>query len=78
MQLWFMPTDSQPHPQAAAISARLGGSVRLMIRAIAPQELMNGGIISGQQPDPVTYIVAGLQRSLARLDDASRQVANGS
>jgi len=69
---WVMLTDLAPHQQAAAIAARLEGTARDMGRTLTPAEMMNGGIIDGRQLDPVTYIVAGLHRNFAQLDEESR------
>ena len=70
-----MLTDLQPHQQAAAIVLRLGGAAREVVRDITADEMMNGGVIHGQQLEPVTYIVAGLQMRFAQLDDESRLAA---
>jgi hypothetical protein len=36
---------------------------------------MNGGVINGIHLDPVTYIVAGLHRNFANLDEETRLAA---
>eukprot|EP00969_Alexandrium_andersonii_P132616 5864267-Alexandrium_andersonii.AAC.1 len=64
-----MVTDLQPYQQAAAVVLRLGGPAREYARQFAPQELTQGGVIDGVMLDPVSYIVAGLQKRFAQLDD---------
>ena len=67
-----MLTDLQPHQQCAAIILRLGGAAKEMGRMMTPQEMAMGGMINGQQLDPVTYLLAGLQARFAALEEESR------
>ena len=54
---------------------RLGGAARELVRNITADEIINDGVLNGQQLDPVTYIVAGWQGRFAMLDDESRLAA---
>ena len=54
---------------------RLGGAARELVRNITPDELQTGGVVDGVLLDPVTHIVASLQRRFAMLDDESRLAA---
>ena len=75
LQMWMLFTDLQPHQQAAALVLRVGGAAREQLRSLTPQELTNGGVMYGQQLEPVTYIVAGLQARFAQLGDEGRLAA---
>eukprot|EP00969_Alexandrium_andersonii_P001536 67461-Alexandrium_andersonii.AAC.1 len=46
-----------------------------MRRAIAPQELTQGGVLNGVAYDPVSYIVAGLRQRFAQFEDEARVAA---
>ena len=72
---WCMGTRLAPHEQAVAIVRRLRGTARDMGRTLTPAELFNGGIVNGEQLDPVTYICAGLHRQFAQLDEETRMQA---
>ena len=58
--LWTITTDLEPHRQAAAIIAQLGGAARELARTLSPQEIFNGGIVNGQHLDPVSFLIHGL------------------
>jgi len=72
---WVMLTDLAPHQQATSIVSRLDGTARDMGMTLTPEELFNGGVVNGQQLDPVTYIVAGLHRNFSQLDAEVRMAA---
>jgi hypothetical protein len=72
---WVIITPLAPHQQASAIVSRLGGTARDMGRTLTPDEMFNGGIVNGERLDPVTYIVAGLHRNFAQLDEETRLAA---
>ena len=72
---WVMMTDLAPHQQATAIISRLGGTARDMGRTLSPDELFNGGNVNGEHLDPVTYIISGLHRNFAQLDEETRLAA---
>ncbi len=67
-----MPTDLQPYQQCAAIVTRLEGAARETARTISPQEILTGGIRSGLQLDPVTYLLASLQERFAAVGEEAR------
>ena len=73
--IWIMLTDLQPHQQAAAIIMRLGGAAKDQGRMMSPQEMMYGGILNGQQVDPVTYLLGGLHAKFSALEEESRLTA---
>ncbi len=75
ISLWIMLTDLQPHQQSVAIVTRLGGSAREMARMIRPQEVVCGGVRSGQQLGRLSFMLAALQDRLATLDEESSLVA---
>ena len=75
ISLWIMLTDLQPHQQCAAIIMRLGGGAREMARMITPNEMLNGGILNGQQVDAVTYLLGALHAKFSALEEESRLCA---
>ena len=72
VSLWVMLTDLQPHQQCAAIIMRLQGPAADFARQITPQEIIAGGQQEGIQMDPVTYVLAALQRRFAALEEETR------
>ena len=72
LMLWAIFTDLQPPQQTAAIIGQLGGAARELARALTPVEIFQGGIIEGVQLDPVSYLLQGLQRRFAPLDEEGR------
>lgn len=70
--LWTITTDLEPHRQAAAIIAQLGGAARELARTLSPQEIFNGGIVNGQHLDPVSFLIHGLSERFSPLDDEIR------
>lgn len=70
--LWTITTDLEPHRQAAAIISQLGGAARDLARTLTPQEIFNGGLVNGQQLDPVSFLIHGLSERFSPLDDEIR------
>ena len=48
---------------------RLHGSARGLGRTVTPLEIMHGGVVNGQQLDPVSYIIHGFHTRFALLDE---------
>ena len=72
LMLWTICTDMEPHQQCAAIISQLGGPARELARTITPQEVYQGGMVNGRQVDPVTFLLHGLSRRFAPLDEETR------
>ncbi len=70
--LWTITTDLEPHRQAAMIISQLGGAAREMARTMSPQEIFQGGVVQGQQLDPVSFLIHGLSTRFSPLDDEIR------
>ena len=70
--LWTITSDMEPHRQAAAIISQLGGAARELARTLTPQEIFQGGIVNGQQLDPVSFLIHGLSVRFSPLDDEIR------
>ncbi|CAE7876313.1 NPF8.5, partial [Symbiodinium necroappetens] len=72
LMLWTICTDLNPAQQCAAIISQLGGAARELARTLTPAEVYQGGIINGQQLDPVSFLLHGLQVRFAPLDEENR------
>ena len=72
LMLWTICTDLNPAQQCAAITSQLGGAARDLARTLTPIEVYQGGIINGQQLDPVSFLLHGLQVRFAPLDEENR------
>eukprot|EP00434_Breviolum_minutum_P044271 symbB.v1.2.039526.t1/scaffold6626.1/size16615/2 len=70
--LWTITSDLEPHRQAALIISQLGGAARELARTMTPQEIFQGGIVNGQQLDPVSFLIHGLSTRFSPLDDEIR------
>lgn len=70
--LWTITSDLEPHRQAALIISQLGGAARELARTLTPQEIFQGGMINGQQLDPVSFLIHGLSTRFSPLDDEIR------
>ena len=70
--LWTITSDLEPHRQAALIISQLGGAARELARTLTPQEIFQGGVINGQQLDPVSFLIHGLSTRFSPLDDEIR------
>ena len=57
LMLWTICTDMEPRQQCAAIISQHGGPARDLARTITPQEVYNGGVISGVRLDPVNFLL---------------------
>ena len=73
--LWSYVADVSPPQQAAAIVLVLGGSAREHARALPPAQLLQGGIVNGQQVDPVSFLLASLRTRYGALEEESRLAA---
>ena len=72
LMLWTISSDLQPHQQCALIISQLGGAARDVARTMTPNEVYAGGIVNGQEVDPITYLLHGLAQRFAPLDDELR------
>ena len=70
--LWTITSDLEPHRQAALIISQLGGAARDLARTLTPQEIFQGGVVNGQQLDPVSFLIHGLSSRFSPLDDEIR------
>ena len=64
--------DIPAHSQAGTIAARLGGSAKLIVNQLTPQQLTVGENYRGIQMDPVTYLLTLLQERFGPLQEESR------
>ena len=69
LMLWTISSDLQPQQQCALIISQLGGAARDVARTMTPNEVYAGGIVNGQQVDPITYLLHGLAQRFAPSDD---------
>ena len=67
--LWIILTDLTPQQHCAAMVLKLGGAAREVGRTLTPQELLIGGVVEGQQVDPVSYLLVALHRRFAALEE---------
>ena len=72
LMLWTICTDLNPAQQCAAIISQLGGAARDLARTLTPAEVYHGGTVQGQQLDPVSFLLHGLQVRFAPLDEENR------
>ena len=70
-----MLTDLQPHQQCASVIMRLGGAARDVCRELSQNEILFGGVMNGQQLDPISYLVRGLQARFAKFTEETRLAA---
>ena len=75
LTMWILLTDLQEHQQVAAIILRLDGTARRMARTLTPIEITQGAMVNGIQLGPVAYLLHGLQRRYAPLDEEARLAA---
>ena len=61
-----------PAQQASAIIFELGGAARELARNMSYQDLTQGGVISGQQCDAVTFLTNHLAQQFAPLGEEDR------
>ena len=75
IMLWLRTCPYTPPQQCAAIIRRLTGAAREAARSISADEIENGGYLTGQYYDPVSYLLAGLELRFGNLDEEQRQMA---
>ena len=75
LQLWSMMTDLAPHQQVAAVILRLSGAAKDLARTLTPHEIIHGGMVDGNQLDPLSYLVVGLHSRFAPLGEETRLLA---
>ena len=74
--LWSMSSDLIPSKQASKIVYQgLTGAARDAARTLTRNELLYGGVINGEQLDPVGYLLKGLEERFGQLDDEQRLAA---
>ena len=64
--------DMDPARQCAAIITQLGGAAKALARNMTYQDMTQGGVIAGQQQDPVTFLLTHLAQNFAPLGEESR------
>lgn len=72
LMLWTISSDLEPHQQCALVISQLGGAAREVARTLTPAEVWQGGVVNGQQLDPVSYLIHGLSVRFGPLDDEVR------
>ena len=75
VSLWTTVSEMSPPQQAASLVLTLGGAAREHARSIAPAQLLQGGLLNGQQVDPVTYLLGQLRARYGALEEESRLAA---
>ena len=68
----ILATDMDGAQQTAALILQLVGAARDLARNLNYQERTTGGVINGQQVDPVTYLLSHLATHFAPLGEESR------
>ena len=58
--------------QTAAIILQLQGPARDLVRNLTYEQQTRGGVVGGQQVDPVTFLLCHLAQNLAPLGEESR------
>ena len=67
-----MTSDMDPGKQCAAIITQLGGAARTLARNMTFNDMTQGGVVGGQQQDPVTFLLTHLAQNFAPLGEESR------
>ncbi len=70
-----MITERAPHAQVAMITLNLGGAAKELADMLTIQEQFFGAIVDGVQLEPVPYLIQGLQKRFAPLDEEARIAA---
>lgn len=65
-------TDLDARRNCAAVILALTGGARSFADSIPPQTIIAGGIINGQQVDPMTFLMHALSERYARLGEETR------
>jgi len=71
----ILASDMDSAQQTAAIVQQLEGSARELARNLSYQNLTQGGLVNGQQVDPVTFLLSHLAQHFAPLGEESRLTA---
>ena len=78
LQVWsILAAEMDPGQQCAAIVNKLSGAARELARNMSYTDLTTGGMINGQQLDPVTFLFTHLAAACAPLGEESRLMAMG-
>ena len=72
LTLWCVGSEKSQQAQVSMIIRRLGGTARELADLLTPQEMFLGGVVEGIQLEPVAYLIQGLQRKFASLDEEAR------
>jgi hypothetical protein len=72
LTLWCIGSEKTQQAQVSSIIRRLGGTAREVADLLTPQEMFLGGVVEGIQLEPVAYLIQGLQRKFASLDEEAR------
>ena len=72
LTLWCVASEKSQQTQVAQIIRRLGGTAREVADLLTPQEMFLGGEVEGVHLEPVAYLIQGLQRKFASLDEEAR------
>ena len=68
----ILATDMDSAQQCAAIILQLGGAARELTRNLSFTDMSQGGLINGEQVDPVTFLLTHLASQFAPLGEESR------
>ena len=69
LMIWSALSDLRPHQKAAAVILNLRGSAQVMARQLPPEAIMTGGLVNGQQVDPMTYLMHALAERYSPLGE---------
>ena len=73
MLAWsILATDMDPAQQTSAIILQLGGSARELARNMSYQDITQGGMVAGNQTDPVTFLLNHMAQQFAPLGEEAR------
>ena len=73
--VWSIYSEMDPMRKAAALVLQLRGGARMLVRALPPQTLIQGGLVNGMQVDPMTYIMHALAERYGELGEEVRMGA---
>jgi hypothetical protein len=68
----ILASDLEHSQQVAAIIVQLGGAARNVARHFSFEDMIQGGIVNGQQVDPVTFLLTHLATHFAPLGEETR------
>ena len=72
VMVWSIYSDLDPARKAAALTLQLRGGALMLIRALPPQTLLQGGLVNGVQVDAMTYIMHALAERYGQLGEEVR------